>query len=236
MHPLDQFKISSIFNFFGFKLVSIAIFLTLTLFVINFLFKISRLKKSTDIDIIISSNKTLVANILKENLPLYVQTYFAIIFFLFLNIFLNNSVGLLPYAFTTTSSVMVTANLSLMHFIGINIIGINIYGWELVNLFLPGDSPLWISIFLVAIEGVSYIARVLSLSIRLFANMMSGHALLKILNGFTARLNAALPGAVLLPWIIVTIIFVLELLISFLQAYVFVVLIVIYLYDVHFIH
>jgi ATP synthase subunit 6 len=149
-------------------------------------------------------------------------------------IFTSNLVGLIPYSFTITSSFIVTFFLALSHFIGINIIGIVERRWEFASLFLPSGVPSEISFLLVPIEFVSYIARVFSLSIRLFANMMSGHALLKILIGFSWMLLGSgilYAGTALLPWAIVTVIMLLELLIAFLQAYVFVILIAIYVND-----
>jgi len=107
--------------------------------------------------------------------------------------------------------------------------------WEIQNLFLPSGVPIFIAPFLVIIEFISYIAKVFSLSIRLFANMMSGHALLKILIGFSWALLSSGSALILLsifPWIIVTAIMFLEMLIAFLQAYVFIILLSIYINDV----
>jgi F-type H+-transporting ATPase subunit a len=100
---------------------------------------------------------------------------------------------------------------------------------------LPSGAPFAIAPFLIFIEAVSYIARVLSLSIRLFANMMSGHALLKILIGFSWTLltsGSLLIALSLFPWLIVTVVMFLELLIAFLQAYVFAILVTIYINDI----
>ena len=94
-------------------------------------------------------------------------------------------IGMVPYSFTITSSFTVTLYLSLGFFIGVNLIGLLMHGSGMLNLFLPGGAPLPIMPFLVLIEILSYVARVFSLSIRLFANMMSGHTLLKILAGFS---------------------------------------------------
>jgi ATP synthase subunit 6 len=96
-----------------------------------------------------------------------------------------NMVGLIPYSFTATSSFVITFFLALSYFIGINIISVFKNKWTTPNLFLPSGVPLAIAPFLILIEMVSYFAKVFSLSIRLFANMMSGHALLKILIGFS---------------------------------------------------
>ncbi len=157
------------------------------------------------------------------------------LFFLFFFILVANLVGLIPYSFTITSSFMVTFYIALSHFIGINLIGLFEHKWKLSNLLLPSGVPLMIAPFLILIELVSYIAKVLSLSIRLFANMMSGHALLKILIGFAWGLLTA--GSIytliaIVPWAIVTVIMFLEALIAFLQAYVFTILITIYINDV----
>lgn len=180
-----------------------------------------------------------VKSILKGNTPLQRYQYFTNFFFLFCFIFIANIVGLIPYTFTLTSSFVITFFLALSHFIGINIIGIVYHKWEIQNLFLPSGVPIFIAPFLVLIEFISYIAKVFSLSIRLFANMMSGHALLKILIGFSWALLSTGSTLVLLsifPWIVVTAIMFLELLIAFLQAYVFIILLSIYINDVLSLH
>ena len=177
----------------------------------------------------------LLQSMVKENLYIKKQQYFSVLFYLFLTLLLANLIGLLPYSFTVTSSFIVTLFLSLMHFVGVNVIGITRHNWELNNLFLPSGAPLAIMPFLIFIEAVSYIARVLSLSIRLFANMMSGHALLKILIGFSWALLTSGSLLILLaafPWAIVTAVMFLELLIAFLQSYVFTILITLYIGDV----
>lgn len=177
----------------------------------------------------------LVRSMVKENLYIRKQQYFAVIFYLFLTLLFANLVGLIPFSFTVTSSFVFTFFISLMHFSGVNLIGAVRHQWTLFNLFLPSGAPLVIAPFLMLIEFISYIARVLSLSIRLFANMMSGHALLKILIGFSWTLLAS--GSVMMliavfPWAVVTAVMFLELLIAFLQAYVFSVLITLYINDV----
>ena len=91
---------------------------------------------------------------------------------------------MIPFAFTVTSHIVVTLGFALSFFIGINIIGIKKHGLHMLSLFLPAGAPLILAPLLVFIEMVSYLFRVVSLSLRLFANMMSGHCLLKILAGF----------------------------------------------------
>jgi F-type H+-transporting ATPase subunit a len=92
--------------------------------------------------------------------------------------------GLVPYSFTVTSHIVITLGLASTIFIGINYVGIRIHGLHMLSLFLPPGAPLALAPLLVFIELVSYSFRVISLSLRLFANMMSGHCLLKILAGF----------------------------------------------------
>jgi F-type H+-transporting ATPase subunit a len=119
-----------------------------------------------------------------ENIIIKVQIYFPYIFSLFLLIIVGNLLGMFPYSYTLTSSIIITLYLSLSFFTGVNIIGLIKNKERFVNLFMPEGSPLIIMPILCIIELVSYIARVFSLAIRLFANMMSGHTLLKILTGF----------------------------------------------------
>jgi len=193
-------------------------------------------KRASFVNFLQSTLSSIIGSVLKSNTSLERNEYLSILYFLFLFIFTCNVFGLMPYTFTLTSSFMVTIFLAATHFIGINIIGAYKQSWHFLNLFLPSGVPLFIAPFLVIIEVISYFAKVLSLSIRLFANMMSGHALLKILIGFSwvlcSTFNPMFVGISIFPWLIVTLILVLEALIAFLQAYVFVVLIAIYLNDV----
>jgi F-type H+-transporting ATPase subunit a len=91
---------------------------------------------------------------------------------------------MIPYSFTVTSHIVVTLGLAIIAFLGINIVGISTHGFHMLSLFLPPGAPLALAPLLVAIELVSYSFLVVSLALRLFANMMSGHCLLKILAGF----------------------------------------------------
>jgi len=235
--PLEQFQVIAIPALaHGVSLVnSINLIIGLNLLLIMLIFALFNLNQSNNYDFGLSSAYSLIVAVVRENLFIKKQQYFTVIFYLFLTLLLANLIGLLPYSFTVTSSFIFTLFLSLIHFLAINGIGVYRHGWQINNLFLPAGAPLAIIPFLIFIEFVSYIARVLSLSIRLFANMMSGHALLKILIGFSWALLGA--GAVIIfiaifPWAIVTAVIFLELLIAFLQAYVFALLITLYTNDV----
>lgn len=141
---------------------------------------------------------------------------------------------MVPYSFTVTSHVVVTVALASFFFLAINIIGARKHGFKMLSLFLPSGAPLILAPLLVVIEAVSYSFRIISLALRLFANMMSGHCLLKILAGFAWTMFASggfLGLAHFLPLLVIFAIVGLELSIAFLQAYVFTVLLCIYLND-----
>lgn len=123
-------------------------------------------------------------NVLSENVKKQGDQYFPFLFAMFSFIFSCNLVGMIPYSFTVTSHIVVTLGLAITAFLAINIIGIRIHGFHALSFFLPSGAPLALAPLLVMIELVSYSFRVVSLALRLFANMMSGHCLLKILAGF----------------------------------------------------
>lgn len=234
--PLEQFEVTSIYALNGTSVINnLALVLFLNVCLMAAFLASYNVNLTNNYDFITRSVYQLVQSMVKENLYIRKQQYFAVLFYLFATLLLANLIGLLPYSFTVTSSFVVTLFISLLHFIGVNVIGTSQHGWHLNNLFLPSGAPLAIMPFLVFIEAVSYIARVLSLSIRLFANMMSGHALLKILIGFSWALLTSGSLVMLIavfPWVIVTAVMFLELLIAFLQAYVFTILITLYIGDV----
>jgi len=146
---------------------------------------------------------------------------------------------MVPFSITITSHLILTFSYALSFFIGINIIGIRYQKEKWFKLFLPDGVPLFIVPALFLIELISYFARVVSLSVRLFANMLSGHILLKILIGFVWSIGNAV-SAIAVTWIflsffpllVVFAVTFLEIVIAFLQAYVFFVLLSIYLNDV----
>ncbi len=162
------------------------------------------------------------------------QQFFPLIFFIFLFILLLNLIGLIPYSFTITSHIIVTFFLSLSIFIGINIICFRIHGIKMLSLFLPGGTSVILSFLLIPIELISYVFKPISLSIRLFANMMAGHILLKVIAGFAFTLMENygilfichfIPLAIILP------LFLLEFGVALIQSFVFSILICIYLND-----
>ncbi len=152
---------------------------------------------------------------------------------------MSNLLGMIPFSITITSHLIFTLSYALAFFFGINIIGINYQKEKWFKLFLPEGVPLFIIPALFIIELVSYFARVISLSVRLFANMLSGHILLKILIGFvwsiafaSSSISFIWSAVAILPLLVVFCVTFLEVVIAFLQAYVFFVLLSIYLNDV----
>lgn len=169
-----------------------------------------------------------VANMVRENAGSEGMKYFPFIFTLFFYILVMNMLGMVPYGFTVTSHIIVTVALALAVFIGVTVIGIVKNGTKFIGLFVPSGVPIWLLPLLVPIEILSYLVRPFSLSVRLFANMMAGHTMLKVFAGFVVAMGFVGGWAPLLFMVAFT---GLEILIAFLQAFVFAVLSCIYLND-----
>ena len=160
------------------------------------------------------------------------QKYSVFLKSLFFLVLFGNIFGLIPFSFTITSHLIYTFYLSLSILLGITILALHLQGLNFFNLFVPSGAPAALLVLLVPIEIISYVARCFSLAIRLFANMMSGHTLLNILSGFVIKMaQNGLLLISLLPLLVVIGVAVLEMGIAFLQAYVFLVLVCIYLKD-----
>ncbi|MCF4165137.1 F0F1 ATP synthase subunit A [Zavarzinia compransoris] len=168
-----------------------------------------------------------VANLLKDNTGTQGMKYFPFVFTIFIFVLGANMLGMVPYSFTVTSHLAVTATMSLVIIIGITVIGLIKHGFGFFHVFLPSGVPMWLAPLLIVIEVISYLTRPVSLSVRLFANMMAGHTTLKVFAGFVVALGLA--GVV--PLFFVVALTALEILIAFLQAYIFTILTCIYLND-----
>ena len=156
------------------------------------------------------------------------------IFVLFFFILLCNLIGIVPYSFTVTSHIIITFTLSLTIYIGLNIIGIQKHRKQFLTLFLPSGSSIFLIPLLVPIEFISYLSRVISLPVRLFANMMSGHILLKVIAGFSwsmLNVNFLIFISHIIPLLLLIILTGLELGVAFIQAYVFSNLVSLYIND-----
>ena len=172
-----------------------------------------------------------ILNILISQAGKKSQQYFVYILTLFYFILLSNMIGLIPDSFTLTSHIFLTFLFGSISIIGLTIIGFIKQKLHFLQLFVPKGVPKFLLPLLILIEIVSYIARGFSLSIRLFANLMSGHSLIHILLFFIIKIFKANFFFGYFALILISIIFLLEIGISFLQAYVFAVLVSIYLND-----
>jgi F-type H+-transporting ATPase subunit a len=170
----------------------------------------------------------LVDNMTHDVLHENAKRYFPFVLTLFTFILFANVLGLIPYSFTVTSHIIVTLALALVVFVGATIIGFIRNGFGYLKLFVPSGVPAVLLPLVVVIEIVSYFIRPMSLSIRLFANMMAGHMMLKVMAGFVVMLGLA---AGWLPLAAMVGLMGLELLVAALQAYVFALLTCMYLND-----
>ncbi|MEQ8267233.1 MAG: F0F1 ATP synthase subunit A [Parvibaculum sp.] len=172
-----------------------------------------------------------IANMLRDNVGTAGLRFFPFVFTLFMFILALNLLGMIPYSFTVTSHIIVTFALAFFIFIGVTILGFAVHGFGFFKFFVPHGVPAYLLPLVVPIEVVSYLTRPISLSVRLFANMMAGHTVLKVFAGFVIALGAFgyLPG--LLPLAFMVALTGLEVLVAALQAYVFAILTCIYLND-----
>lgn len=175
---------------------------------------------------------TFIANLLDETTGLKGRRYFPFIFTLFMFILGGNLLGMLPYGFTFTSHIIVTFGLAMIAFGVATLVGFLRHGFHYLTLFIPRNAPLYMLPLLIPIEILSYLSRPISLAVRLFANMMAGHTMLKVFAGFTIMLGIF--GVAPLALNILLTAF--EILIAILQAYVFTILTCIYLHDAIHLH
>ena len=171
---------------------------------------------------------TFVAKMISDTAGSKAKPYFAFIFSLFMFVLFCNMFGMIPYTFTVTSHIIVTFILASFIFIGVTIIGFIKHGFGYLKLFVPSGVPAVLLPLIVVIEIISYLSRPISLSVRLFANMMAGHTMMKVFGGFVISLG--LVGG-WLPLSFSVALTGLEILVAFLQAYVFAILTCIYLND-----
>ena len=169
-----------------------------------------------------------VAKMISDTAGSKAKPYFPFIFSLFVFILVCNMVGMLPYSFTVTSHIIVTLVMALFIFIAVTIIGFLKHGLKYLSIFVPSGVPVVLLPLITIIEIISYLSRPVSLSVRLFANMMAGHTMLKVFGGFVISLG--LVGG-WLPLSFSVALTGLEILVAFLQAYVFAILTCIYLND-----
>lgn len=154
--------------------------------------------------------------------------YLPLVFTLFLTVLLGNLWGMMPYSFTVTSHIIVTAALGILVFLIVTIMGFVNHGWHFFSLFAPSGLPKFIYLILVPIEVISFLSRPITLAVRLCANMTAGHTVLKVFALFSVQMGIILGLA---PMLLNSMLVALELLVAVLQAYIFTILTCVYLKD-----
>ena len=180
-----------------------------------------------------------VANMVKENVGQGGKSYFPFIFSLFMFILIGNLLGMIPYSYTFTSQIIVTITLALIIFVGVTIIALIKHKFKFFTYFFPSGVPIGLAPLLIPIEIISYFMRPVSLSVRLFANMLAGHTMMKVFAGLIIMMTSAsgfLKIGASLPLIAVIGLTGLEFLVAALQAYVFSILTCMYLHDALHLH
>jgi F-type H+-transporting ATPase subunit a len=167
------------------------------------------------------------------------KKYFPFVFSIFMFVLFGNLLGMLPYAFTFTSHIAVTLTLAVIVFVTVTVIALMRHGMHFFSYFFPEGAPVWLAPIIIPVEVISYFSRVVSLSVRLFANMVAGHVMLKVFATFVVllgSLGAVGPFVAVLPLSVNIALVGFEFLVAFLQAYVFAILTSIYLHDAVHLH
>jgi F-type H+-transporting ATPase subunit a len=245
-NPLHQFEIHKIYPLIlqigGVKIdVSITnstIFMLITVICIIglFLFGIRRgyhLRKPSKLEAISEVTFRAIANLVKENCGDEAKVYLPFVMSFFMFIAMGNLIGMVPYTFTFTSHIIVTFAMAALAFIVITVIGFIHHGIGYLRIFLPEGAPLFLAPVLIPIELISYLSRPISLSVRLFANIMAGHIVLKIFAGFVVSLGIV-GGFIPLGMTVILTFF--EIFVALVQAYIFSILTCVYLNDALHLH
>lgn len=238
--PLAQFEIKTLvpieFGGVDASFTNSSLFMVLTVLTIS-IFLIGGMRKSALVPGRWQSMAELayvfIANMLKDNVGSEGRPYFPFVFTIFMFVLVGNIWGLMPYSFTFTSHIAVTFAMAFFVFVGVTLIAIAKHKMHFFSFFMPPGVPLYMAPLLIPIEIISYLSRPISLSVRLFANMLAGHTLLKVFAGFIISLGIA---AGWLPFAFVVALTGLEFVIAFLQAFVFAILTCLYLNDALHLH
>jgi F-type H+-transporting ATPase subunit a len=242
MDPIHQFEIKNLFPIAHFGGVEIA-FTNSALFMLVALLLIVLLMLGATapralvpgrLQAVAEMSYEFVASTLRSTAGTEGMKFFPLVFSIFMFILVLNVMGIIPYTFTVTSHIIITVAFALLVFSTVLIYGFWKNGWRFFKLFVPSGIPIYILPLVVFIEVLSFLSRPVSHSVRLFANMLAGHITLKVFGGFVAMLGAfgflGWLGAIL-PLGLTIALTALELLVAFLQAYVFAILTCIYLND-----
>lgn len=233
-NPLEQFAIERIFPLeiggIDASFTNASLFMAIVVVVITALVVLGMSKSALvpgRLQAAVEMFYELIANMLKENIGHEGRVFFPFVFSLFMFILFSNLIGLMPGGFTVTSHIIVTFAMALFVFLMATLIGFVRHGVGFLRLFVPSGTPVWLLPLIVPVEVFSYFIRPVSLSVRLFANMVAGHVMLAVIGGFVFSLGIF--GIV--PFAFLGALSALEILIAVLQAYIFSVLTCIYLND-----
>lgn len=239
--PIHQFNISPLvpLNLGGvdFSFTNVAFFMALTVLISSaFLFFTSSGRRlvPTPMQSVAEIGYEFIARTLRESAGAQGMRFFPLVFSLFVFILVANCIGLFPYFYTVTSQIIITFALSMLVILTVIIYGIFKNGFRFLQIFVPSGVPAVLLPLVCVIEFISFLSRPISLSVRLFANMLAGHITLKVFAGFIVSMAALGPlgvGGSILPLLMAVALTALEVLVAFLQAYVFAVLTCIYLND-----
>ena len=238
--PLDQFEINPLVNFeiggvdLAFTNSSISMVITV-LFITLFLTLTVNPRSiiPSRMQLISELCYNFIAQLLNDTVGDQGKRYFPFVFSIFMFVLIGNMVGMIPYQFTFTSHIIVTFALATVVFIGVTILGFVNHGIRFITFFYIPGVPFYMHPLLIPIEVISYLSRPISLSVRLFANMLAGHTLLKVFAGFVVSMPF-FTGV--LPLTFIVALTGLEILIAFLQAYVFAILTCLYINDAYHLH
>lgn len=242
--PLEQFEVVSFINinapllgYFNLALTNLGLYSIVTFFVVLGLHLIANNEAKlvpSNWSISLETSHASILNMVKSQIGSANEKYLPFIYSLFFFILISNLIGNVPYNFAIGTSVIVSLGLSVTIFIGVTLLGLARHRLHFFAFFVPAGTPGILVPLLILIEFISYIARAFSLGVRLFANLVAGHALLKILSGLLAKLFLAgilVAVVTLVPFAIFTALVGLEIAVSFIQAYVFCLLTCSYLKD-----
>ena len=232
--PLAQFEIKPLipikFGGLDLSFTNSALFMTLTLMTVV-AFLLLGMRRHALVpgrwQSMVEISYAFIGNLIRDTIGPEGRPYFSLVFTIFMFILFGNMWGMMPYSFTFTSHIAVTFAMAIMIFIGVTILGFVKHGVHFFAFFLPPGAPMFIAPLLIVIEIISYLSRPISLSVRLFANMLAGHTLLKVFAGFVVSLGVF--GVVPLAFVIA--LTGLEFVIAFLQAFVFTILTCLYIND-----
>ncbi len=237
--PLHQFQITKIIPIFigawDISYTNSALWMTIGLICVSLFFYFS-LKKEAIVPNRLQACAELFFSFISNMVKTYIGkegiVFFPFIFTLFWFILMGNLLGLIPYSFTYTSHIAVTFTLAIIAFVAANIAGFKKHGLKMFHLLHPNGIPIFLAPLMIIIELISYLARPFSLSIRLFANMMAGHLILKLFASFTAMLaESSLAVLGVIPLLLNIGVTGLEFLVAILQTYVFTLLTCLYIND-----